>query len=148
LETFDLDIASATTNSPPDLASQILATFLRKAARNMASSSQPIKRKASHDAPISPPPLRRKTQVKSTTTREYSEHRFAEDRINSSIENAVASFFTPASKKPSGKVIWHERAPNDDAPSTLLVGKYRPTESPSTVAQIKRAKIAAFDFVS
>lgn len=93
----------------------------------MASSSKPSKRKIDHDAPISPPPLRRK--VKSTTT-----------------QNTVSSFFIPASQKPPEKIVWHERAPNDDVPTTLLVGKFAPGESTSSVAASKRNKVAAFDF--
>ncbi|KUJ12099.1 PNK3P-domain-containing protein [Mollisia scopiformis] len=96
----------------------------------MASSSKPLnKRKISHDAPISPPPLKRKVQSMTT-------------------QNAVSSFFTPASKKPPEKILWQERAPNDDVPSTLLIGKYTPDESTSGAVPPKGKKIAAFDFDS
>ncbi|KAE9377779.1 DNA kinase/phosphatase Pnk1 [Stipitochalara longipes BDJ] len=100
----------------------------------MASPSKPSKRKLDHSTPISPPPLRRKVQSTITQT-------------------AVASFFTPASQKPSEKVLWQERAPNDDIPNTLLVGKYVPSTEPSSALKdeginTKRLKVAAFDFDS
>jgi bifunctional polynucleotide phosphatase/kinase len=68
-------------------------------------------------------------------------------------ETAVASFFTPLSQKPPEKIVWQERAPNDDMPSTLLIGKYSPTSKLSSVVKdgspaTKRQKVAAFDFVS
>ncbi|PBP19500.1 polynucleotide kinase 3 phosphatase [Diplocarpon rosae] len=99
----------------------------------MASSSKP-KRKLDHDAPISPPPLRRKLQSNTTQT-------------------AVASFFTPASRKPPEKIIWQERALNEDTPSSLVIGKYEPTkefssDANSLAGEAKRCKIAAFDFDS
>ncbi|QSZ31625.1 hypothetical protein DSL72_001192 [Monilinia vaccinii-corymbosi] len=90
------------------------------------------KRKSSIDRPISPPPLRRK--VKSTTT-----------------QTAVASFFQPTSQKPPEKISWQERAPNEDTPSTLLVGRFEPSNNPATEGSshnLKRNKIAAFDFDS
>jgi bifunctional polynucleotide phosphatase/kinase len=68
------------------------------------------------------------------------------------IETAVASFFTPTSQKLPEKIIWQERAPNDDIPSTLLVGKYVPTSESNSASNdrdtaAKRRKVAAFDFV-
>lgn len=100
----------------------------------MVSPSKTSKRKLEHNAPISPPPLRRKVQ--STTT-----------------QTAVASFFTPTSQKPPEKIIWQERGPNDDTPSTLLVGKYVPSSAPNSDSNdfntaTKRLKVAAFDFDS
>ena len=59
-------------------------------------------------------------------------------------ESAVATFFTPTSQKPKERTTWTERAPNDDTPATLLVGKYDPEKEEPTV---KRRKIAAFDLV-
>ncbi|KAK2625111.1 hypothetical protein QTJ16_005480 [Diplocarpon rosae] len=99
----------------------------------MASYSKP-KRNLDRDVPISPPPLRRKLQSNTTQT-------------------AVASFFTPASRKPPEKIIWQERALNDDTPSSLVVGEYEPTKEFSSDAKslaggAKRCKIAAFDFDS
>jgi bifunctional polynucleotide phosphatase/kinase len=69
------------------------------------------------------------------------------------VETAVASFFTPTSQKPPEKIIWQERGPNDDTPSTLLVGKYVPSselnsDSNDFNTATKRRKVAAFDFVS
>ncbi|KAG0652282.1 bifunctional polynucleotide phosphatase kinase [Hyphodiscus hymeniophilus] len=102
----------------------------------MAGSPNPSKRKFALDAPISPPPLKRKVQ--STIT-----------------QSAVASFFTPTSSKPPTppqKVVWMEQSPDDNTPSTLLVGKYQPpndSNSPqTTMAEEKRRKVAAFDFDS
>ncbi|KAI9048691.1 hypothetical protein LZ554_007522 [Drepanopeziza brunnea f. sp. 'monogermtubi'] len=98
------------------------------------ASSPKSKRKLGHVASISPPPLRRKLQSNTTQT-------------------AVASFFTPASQKPPEKIVWQERAPNDDTPSTLVVGKYQAPDSSSSYSksiagESKRYKIAAFDFDS
>ncbi|CZS90504.1 related to bifunctional polynucleotide phosphatase/kinase [Rhynchosporium agropyri] len=100
----------------------------------MASSPKPSKRKLDHKAPISPPPLRRKLQSNTTQT-------------------AVASFFTPSSQKPPEKITWHERAPHDDAPDSLIVGRYKPAKTSTqdknlTSEEIKRYKVAAFDFDS
>ncbi|KAE8453109.1 hypothetical protein EG329_012296 [Mollisiaceae sp. DMI_Dod_QoI] len=63
-------------------------------------------------------------------------------------KNAVASFFKPASEKPPEKIVWQERAPNDDKSSTLLVGKYAPDGLNMGIIDGKRKKIAAFDFDS
>ncbi|KAG4437592.1 hypothetical protein IFR05_006931 [Cadophora sp. M221] len=101
----------------------------------MASpSSKPSKRKLDHNAPISPPPLRRKVQSNTTQT-------------------AVASFFTPSSQKPPEKITWQERASNDDAPDSLVVGRYEPAKDSTkdgnpTGEEMKRHKVAAFDFDS
>ncbi|KAF5559644.1 bifunctional polynucleotide phosphatase kinase, partial [Fusarium napiforme] len=86
----------------------------------MPSSDIP-KRKAS-DAPVSPPPLKRKLQSGTTT-----------------------NFFTPASQKPKDPTVWSERSPNDDTPATLLVGRFDGVKEDRT---IKRRKIAAFDLDS
>ncbi len=62
----------------------------------------------------------------------------------------MASFFTPVSQKEAERTIWQERAPDDDTPSTLLVGKYSPkdpSDKPKPPSPI-RQKVAAFDFVS
>ncbi|KAH9896378.1 PNK3P-domain-containing protein [Xylariomycetidae sp. FL2044] len=85
------------------------------------------KRKES-ERPISPPPLKRKAQ-------------------SSISKGAVASFFTPASQKPKDRTVWSERAPDDDTPPTLLVGRYEP-ESMGAADRKKRRKIAAFDLDS
>ncbi|TGO43984.1 hypothetical protein BCON_0675g00010 [Botryotinia convoluta] len=100
--------------------------------RIMASLGNAQKRKSSTDRPISPPPLRRKVQ--STTT-----------------QTDVASFFTPTSQKPLEKISWQERAPNEDSPNTLLVGKFEPLNSSGKEVlshNLERNKIAAFDFDS
>ncbi|KAF4630241.1 hypothetical protein G7Y89_g7899 [Cudoniella acicularis] len=99
----------------------------------MSTSPKPAKRKRSTiNVPVSPPPLRRKVQ--STTT-----------------SSAVSSFFTPTSKKPPEKVNWQERAPNDNTPNSLLVGKYNPADGSKSgfdAGDGARKKIAAFDFDS
>ncbi|KAF5021771.1 hypothetical protein F66182_6146, partial [Fusarium sp. NRRL 66182] len=92
----------------------------------MPSSNSPNKRKAA-DAPVSPPPVKRKVQSGTTKT-------------------AVANFFTPASQKPKDATIWSERSPSDDTPATLLVGRYEPEQKEDKT--IKRRKIAAFDLDS
>ncbi|KAJ4122745.1 DNA kinase/phosphatase Pnk1 [Fusarium equiseti] len=91
-------------------------------------SDEQSKRKAS-DAPVSPPPLKRKVQSGTTKT-------------------AVANFFTPASQKPKDPTVWSERSPynNDDTPGTLLVGRFEPEKKEDRT--IKRRKIAAFDLDS
>ncbi|KAM0352335.1 hypothetical protein ACHAPU_002000 [Fusarium lateritium] len=92
----------------------------------MSSNSIP-KRKA--DAPVSPPPVKRKIQSGTTKT-------------------AIASFFTPASQKPKDPTVWSERSPNDndDIPATLLVGRFEPEKKEDRTT--KRRKIAAFDLDS
>lgn len=65
------------------------------------------------------------------------------------IENAVASFFTPASQKPPERMQWQERGADEDSPRTLLVGRYVPAKDATTdLNDKKRRKVAAFDFVS
>ncbi|KAI1214413.1 PNK3P-domain-containing protein [Annulohypoxylon truncatum] len=94
----------------------------------MASpSSNTSKRKAAEKS-ISPPPVKRKAQ--STISK-----------------GAVASFFTPTSQKPKDRTNWTERAPDDDTPPTLLVGRYEP-ENIGELDRRKRRKIAAFDLDS
>ncbi len=67
-------------------------------------------------------------------------------------ENAVASFFTPTSQKLPDKVVWQERAKHGDSERSLLVGKYTPSSeyktTESLAREMKRNKVAAFDFVS
>ncbi|KAG8163830.1 hypothetical protein KVR01_005748 [Diaporthe batatas] len=87
-----------------------------------------------NDPSISPPPVKRKVQ--STVT-----------------NGAVANFFKPASqKKDQPRVAWSERAPDDDSPATLLVGRYEGSgaakEPPEIEKGSKRTKVAAFDLDS
>ncbi|KAI1452274.1 PNK3P-domain-containing protein [Annulohypoxylon moriforme] len=91
-----------------------------------STSSKTIKRKATAKS-ISPPPVKRKAQ--STISK-----------------GAVANFFTPTSQKPKDRTIWSERAPHDDTPPTLLVGRYEPENVEAD--RRKRRKIAAFDLDS
>lgn len=98
---------------------------------------------------VSPPPLRRK--VESTTTSELCIfHSFIFNLVWEFIvntksewsETAVASFFTPVSKKKPEKISW--RIVN----KSLLAGKY--TSGPIVNGQTqtaKRRKVAAFDLV-
>ncbi|KAK4096599.1 PNK3P-domain-containing protein [Parathielavia hyrcaniae] len=99
----------------------------------MSSSKLPQNKRLApdNDRDISPPPLKRKAQA----------------AISS---NAVASFFTPSSKKPKDCTTWLERRPDDDTPPTLLVAKYTPENDETRVldATVKRRKIAAFDLDS
>ncbi|KKY29994.1 putative bifunctional polynucleotide phosphatase kinase [Diaporthe ampelina] len=85
-----------------------------------------------NDPSISPPRVKRKVQ--STVT-----------------NGAVANFFKPASqKKDQPRVAWSERAPDDDSPATLLVGRYDDSSKalePSD-RDDKRTKVAAFDLDS
>ncbi|KAL2864600.1 putative DNA 3'-phosphatase Tpp1 [Aspergillus lucknowensis] len=82
-----------------------------------------LKRAASPSRPISPPPLKRKTEaaVKKTVT---------------------ASFFTPASQKKPNQISW--RIVNH----SLVVGKYTAELGRARESTAKKPKIAAFDFDS
>ncbi|KAK2006330.1 polynucleotide kinase 3 phosphatase [Colletotrichum eremochloae] len=90
-----------------------------------SSNSSTVKRKQRDS--ISPPPVKRKVQ-------------------SSTTKSAVANFFKPQSQKPKDRTIWTERAPNDDTPATLLVGRYEPENTP--IESDKRKKVAAFDLDS
>ncbi|KAK7948457.1 uncharacterized protein PG986_009343 [Apiospora aurea] len=91
-----------------------------------ASESSNTKRKATQS--ISPPAIKRKAQ-------------------SSISKSAVNNFFKPTSQKPKERTSWSERAPNDDTPATLLVGRYEP-EGANEADQRERTKIAAFDLDS
>ncbi|KAK2606504.1 hypothetical protein N8I77_005247 [Diaporthe amygdali] len=83
-----------------------------------------------NDPSISPPPVKRKVQ--STVT-----------------NGAVANFFKPTSqKKDQPRVAWSERAPDDDSPATLLVGRYEGGGIADEPSNNKRRKVAAFDLDS
>lgn len=140
--------------------SSTLAFLLKARIRGiqliMASPSKPkptypTKRKQSTlEAPVSPPARKR---VQSTVTRMplLTSQTYLFDSTDRHLETAVASFFTPTSQKPPQKIIWQERAPNDDSPNSLLVGKYAPADdSVSALNEHESRKkiIAAFDFVS
>ena len=81
---------------------------------------------------------------------------YAQDPITTNIailtdrslpETAVNNFFKPSSQKPKERTSWSERAPSDDTPATLLVGRHEPEHIDEADRQ-KRTKIAAFDLVS
>ncbi|KAI4864265.1 PNK3P-domain-containing protein [Hypoxylon rubiginosum] len=94
----------------------------------MAPPSPDSSKRKATDEPISPPPLKRKTQ-------------------SNISKGAVANFFTPTSQKPKERTTWSERAPDGDTPPTLLVGRYEP-ENIGEADRRKRRKIAAFDLDS
>ena len=90
---------------------------------------------------LSPPPLK-KRKFESTTTSRYfwrnTHLRMAEGVLV--LDKAIASFFTPTSKKDPEKIAW--RVIN----RSLLLARYSPyTETISP--PVKRTKIAAFDLV-
>ncbi|KAI8159122.1 Bifunctional polynucleotide phosphatase/kinase [Colletotrichum sp. SAR 10_70] len=89
----------------------------------MSSSNSSAAKRKQRDS-ISPPPVKRKVQSGTT----------------------IANFFKPASQKPKDRTIWTERAPNEDTPATLLVGRYEPENPPAESK--KRTKVAAFDLDS
>lgn len=126
--------------------------ILKPAVRLLSTMSEKpnlLKRSATRDGSVSPPPVRRKIQ--STTTRRLQRREPLHFNSDKSTESAVASFFKPTSEKPPEKISWQERAEHDDKPATLLVGKYVPSDAvePQSTAPFKlpRRKIAAFDFV-
>jgi bifunctional polynucleotide phosphatase/kinase len=88
----------------------------------MTPSQPTLKRGATEDGTVSPPPVKRKQQ--STTT-----------------SKAVANFFKPASQKEPEKVTWRV------VDQTLLVGKYHVSENTKSEAQNGKKRVAAFDFV-
>ncbi|KAL2857759.1 polynucleotide kinase 3 phosphatase-domain-containing protein [Aspergillus pseudoustus] len=82
-----------------------------------------LKRAASPSRPISPPPLRRKTEA--------------------TVKKTVpASFFTPVSKKKPEPITW--RIVN----SSLVVGKYSTESATGQKSNSGKPKIAVFDFDS
>ncbi|KAI1389212.1 PNK3P-domain-containing protein [Hypoxylon trugodes] len=106
----------------------ITLIHIQRISYRMASSSPNTSKRKALEKSISPPPLKRKAQ--STISK-----------------GAVASFFTPTSQKPKERTIWTERAPDDDTPPTLLVGRYEPEKMEESDRR-KRRKIAAFDLDS
>ncbi|KAK7977766.1 hypothetical protein PG996_003817 [Apiospora saccharicola] len=91
-----------------------------------SASSSNTKRRATQS--ISPPAIKRRAQ-------------------SSISKTAVNNFFKPTSQKPKERTSWSERAPNNDTPATLLVGRYVPA-GVDEADQQKRTKIAAFDLDS
>ena len=103
-----------------------------------------MKRSAStKDGSLSPPPMKRRYE--STTTSKTSIRSGLSFYLSTITEQTVASFFTPVSKKEPEQITW--RILKD----SLLVGKYDPnavsSALPDTSTNLKRTKIAAFDFV-
>lgn len=98
------------------------------------------------DRSLSPPPLKRKFE--STTTSEIMQNVLNKDFYSSRLiltcitEDAVASFFTPLSRKEPEKTTW--RIVNN----SLLIGRYRTGDDNGERPPLKRRRIAAFDFVT
>ena len=114
------------------------------------SSPPPKSLKRSHAAraAISPPPAKRKLLSGTTRRSSYlSEYRACIQTEKTTTENAVASFFTPASKKPPPQMIWQERGADQHSPNTLIVGKYVPESIKTRGNPTVRRKIVAFDLV-
>jgi hypothetical protein len=142
-------------------------TTLRKSHSGFTSQS-PLSRyhprhDASSEAHKAQAEYTRRTRLSTTVAPQSpgSVHNYAYARCNTFgssctsadmlSETAVASFFTPTSQKPPEKIIWQERAPNDDTPNTLIVGKYAAAEisvSALNEHESRKKKLAAFDFVS
>lgn len=119
----------------------------------MAPPSPNSSKRKAVEKPISPPPLKRKTQssISSSCVTFYIDITDCNKRsdlifTNWTIEGAVANFFTPTSQKPKERTTWSERATDDDTLPTLLVGRYEP-ENMGESDRRKRRKIAAFDLV-
>jgi len=99
----------------------------------------PEKRKADHS--VSPPTLKRKVQ--SSTTRKDHLMICHVRLLKISQENAVKSFFTPASQKAPEKTRW------TTAHNTLLIAHYATSpDAEQERRRQKRRKIAAFDMVT
>jgi bifunctional polynucleotide phosphatase/kinase len=88
----------------------------------MSPPQSALKRGATEDRTLSPPPIKRKQQ--STTT-----------------SKAVANFFKPTSQKEPERVTWQI------VDQTLLVGKHHVSEENKVPVVDGKQKIAAFDFV-
>jgi hypothetical protein len=95
------------------------------------------KRPSSNGRGVSPPPSKRKQQ--STTTSTVRDSPCREMLLTGITGKAVASFFTPLSKKEPEKMSW--RIVKD----SLLVGRY--ATSAGRPAAKDKTKIAAFDLV-
>ena len=83
---------------------------------------------------LSPPPVKRK--LESTITSESPPLYLLSAHSMCRTEKAVASFFTPTSKREPEPIKWRT------VDNSLLVGKYKGDGPPP-----RRRKIAAFDFV-
>ncbi|WQF81246.1 Putative HAD-superfamily hydrolase,subfamily IIIA, polynucleotide kinase 3 phosphatase [Colletotrichum destructivum] len=118
-----LDVWTALTQTNTKTFFLLFGTPTLRTSRAMSSSTSSTAKRQQRDS-ISPPPAKRKVQSGTT----------------------IANFFKPSSQKPKDRTIWTERAPNDDTPATLLVGRYEP-EQPPTESE-KRNKVAAFDLDS
>jgi bifunctional polynucleotide phosphatase/kinase len=111
----------------------------------MTPSPTRVKKRGADEA-VSSPPAKKKVQSGTTSALIWDLAPFPATSADflGSIESAIVNFFTPSSQKPKDKTVWSERAPDDDTPETLLVGRYE-TDTKNTAP--KRRKIAAFDLV-
>ena len=101
-----------------------------------------LKRGAStRNESLSPPPVKRKYE--STTTSKMLPFPYQQCVLTILADKAVASFFTPTSKKQPDKLTWRI------VENSLLIGKYKPDirSTENSASSPKRRKIAAFDFV-
>lgn len=104
----------------------------------VSSMSSSLKRLATEDGSVSPPPTKRKISAV-TTSMHMTWWGARQQYVNQHPDNAVANFFTPISQKEPEKTAWRV------VDSSLLAcqyDKYNPH-----LANDKLRKIAAFDFV-
>lgn len=122
---------------------------IRTMASPGASAQEAAENKRKATRSVSPPPTKRKAQS-SISSKHCTADLWCMGWLTGGVagtESAVASFFQPTSQKPKERTTWSERAPDDDTPATLLVGRYEP-EGMGDADRAKRRKIAAFDLVS
>ena len=116
------------------IVSYMTAPFPKVRPRSVMGASR-------EEGSLSPPPLK-KRKFESTTTSRYlwrnTYLRMAESVLV--LGKAIASFFTPTSKKDPEKIAW--RVIN----RSLLLAKYSPSTE-TTSPPVKMTKIAAFDLV-
>ena len=109
----------------------------------MKADRAPKKKANVKEASLSPPPLKRR-KVESTTTSRWVDYILSElaDDFRS-LEKAVSSFFTPASKKDPERITW--RIINE---SLLFANSQTDVADTTNAPPLQKTKIAAFDLVS
>ena len=95
------------------------------------------KRPSASQEEVSPPPAKRRQQSHTTSAQQLIRRLRWLTRV---AGKAVASFFTPMSRKEPEKMTW--RIVKD----SLLVGRYNTSATVQSASKVKR-RIAAFDFV-
>jgi hypothetical protein len=138
------DISLDLTHRETTLVLRMVRVFIGKTPEMSGHFTQNgLKRRATtKDVSISPPPTKRK-QI-STTTRKLFQPSMISSATHADIcaqENAVVSFFTPASKKEPEKIIW--RVIND----SLLIARYNAKGTNKADILEKGHRIAGFDLV-